>query len=208
MSGGIGELVYPGNILKNIRSNKFVCIIGPGLKRNDNLPNTLIVTRVGTLRFESPNTYWVDSLQKRYIPKRGELVVGIVAKKAGATKKQKVNINVGDAVYAKLLNTYKEMEPELVCVDSYFKAGSLGVLSSEGFVFSVSLNMAHRLLSIENPLLRTLGKKYKYEIAIGMNGKVWLNCAKTVDVLKIKEAIEIAEKKSDASILNTCKKVR
>ena len=39
----------------------------------------------------------------------------------GATKKNRPNINVGDVVYAKLLVASRDMEPELVCVDSYGK---------------------------------------------------------------------------------------
>ena len=41
----------------------------------------------------------------------------------GATKKNRPNINVGDVVYAKLLVASRDMEPELVCVDSYGKKG-------------------------------------------------------------------------------------
>lgn len=39
----------------------------------------------------------------------------------GATKKQKPDLQVGDAVYARLLSAHREMEPELVCVDSFYK---------------------------------------------------------------------------------------
>ena len=41
----------------------------------------------------------------------------------GATKKNRPNIAVGDVVYAKLLVASRDMEPELVCVDSYGKKG-------------------------------------------------------------------------------------
>ena len=81
----------------------------------------------------------------RYIPARGENVIGVVVGKGGdtfrvdigsadnaslsfmafegATKKNRPNINVGDVVYAKLLVASRDMEPELVCVDSYGKKG-------------------------------------------------------------------------------------
>ena len=76
---------------------------------------------------------------------RGENVIGVVVGKGGdtfrvdigsadnaslsfmafegATKKNRPNINVGDVVYAKLLVASRDMEPELVCVDSYGKKG-------------------------------------------------------------------------------------
>ena len=53
----------------------------------------------------------------------------------GATKKNKPNINVGDVVYAKLLVASRDMEPELVCVDSYGKKGR----DSRFLIFSTSI---------------------------------------------------------------------
>ncbi|XP_044758702.1 exosome complex component RRP40 [Coccinella septempunctata] len=225
-----GQQVFPGDVLSGLKSNKLVSILGPGLHRNDDLPNSVIVTKVGTLGFKAPNTYWVESNEKRYSPKRGDLVVGVVIKKSGdmlkvdigasehaslsmlsfegATKKQKVDVNVGDAVYARVHNAYKEMEPELMCVDALFKAGKLGLLSNEGFVFNTSVKMAQKLLDLEYPLLWTLGKKYSFEIAVGLNGKIWLKCNRTLDTLKIQQAIHIAERQSNKSIVETCRKIR
>ena len=54
----------------------------------------------------------------------------------GATKKNKPNINVGDVVYAKLLVASRDMEPELVCVDSYGKKGR-DSFKSPPFTFSI-----------------------------------------------------------------------
>lgn len=48
----------------------------------------------------------------------------------GATKKQKPDLQVGDAVYARLLSAHREMEPELVCVDSLFKVKIYFLLSN------------------------------------------------------------------------------
>lgn len=46
----------------------------------------------------------------------------------GATKKQKPDLDTGDAVYARLLSAHKEMEPELICVDSFYKVIALNKL--------------------------------------------------------------------------------
>lgn len=225
-----GQQVFPGDVLTGLKSNKLVSILGPGLQRNDEVPNSVIVTKVGILGFKSPNIYWVESNEKRYCPRRGDLVVGIVMKRSGdtlkvdigasefatlsmlsfegATKKQKVDVNVGDAVYARVYSALKIMEPEITCVDAFFKAGKLGLLSNEGYVFSTSCRMAQNLLDIEYPLLWTLGKKYPYEIAVGMNGKIWLKTSRTSDTLKIQQAIEIAEKQSKKCIVEACRKIR
>ncbi|KAJ8953612.1 hypothetical protein NQ318_003036 [Aromia moschata] len=156
MSLKVGNFVLPGDIVQNIRSVKDITVIGPGLRQNEDNPNTLCVSQAGKLCFKEPNTYWVEGKRQRYIPKKGDLVVGVVVKKAGdtlkidigsgelaslsllafegATKKQKPDVQIGDVIYAKLLNAHREMEPELVCIDSYFKAGKLGILSNDGLV--------------------------------------------------------------------------
>lgn len=122
----------------------------------------------------------------------------------GATKKQKPNLVVGDIVYARVLTAHREMEPDLVCVDSYYKAGKLGPLSG-GFLINVSLELANRLLNIENPLLRTLGKKYVYEVAVGTNGKVWINAHKAKEILDIVHALMACENQSDVHVSNICR---
>lgn len=219
----VGDLVFPGNVITEIKSLKNVTVLGPGLRRGD-ASNTITITRVGRLSFKPPNLYWVDSNQKRYIPKVSDLVVGIVVKKAGdvfkvdigssehaslssfafegATKRQKPDLQIGDVVYARLLSAHREMEPELVCIDKYFKAGILGSLSSDGFLINVHPGEACNLLEASNPLLRTIGKQFPYEIAIGMNGKVWIKAKKPENILKIVKAIHLAEQRKRKRDLN------
>lgn len=108
----------------------------------------------------------------------------------GATKKQKPDMQVGDALYAQVLSAHREMEPELVCVDSYGKAGKLGPLSNDGFVMNVKPYLAYRLLDPENHVLRKLGKKFPFETAVGMNGKIWINAKTTRDIFNVVRALE------------------
>ncbi|KAF5279272.1 hypothetical protein FQR65_LT15443 [Abscondita terminalis] len=92
-----------------------------------------------------------------------------------------------------------------VCVDSYFKAGKLGPLSSDGFVMTLSLNFINRLLDVACPLLNTLGKKYVFEIAVGMNGKVWINSNSVKDTLSLMIALLAAEHESLENITRLCR---
>lgn len=216
MASKLGDFVFPGDIQKDIKSVDGVTITGPGLYRSEEIPNSLNVTRAGVLRFKPPNTYWVESKPKRYTPKKMDHVVGIVLKRAGdvlkvdigaselaslstlafegATKKQKPDVQVGDVLYAQVLTAHREMEPELVCVDSYGKAGILGPLSNDGFVINVKPYLAHRLLNPENDVLRRLGTKFPFETAIGMNGKIWINARSARDVFKVVRTIEASFK--------------
>ncbi|CAG9763233.1 unnamed protein product [Ceutorhynchus assimilis] len=225
------DYLLPGEIVDNLKSKDRHTIIGPGLRRNEENPNkSLIVTQAGWLRFRSPNTYWIDSRRNRYIPKKGDLVIGIVTKKSGdivrvdigsaetaslsvfsfegATKKMRPDLNIGDIVYAKLLTAHKDMEPELVCIDQYFRAGRLGILSNDGFLVCLNLNLAETLLNAENPLLRTLGKKFPYEIVIGVNGRAWIKANQAKDVLTICKTFEVAKNESEKSIIEACRQTK
>lgn len=82
----------------------------------------------------------------------------------------------------------------------------MGPLSNDGFVIHKKPDLAHKLLKPENPLLRTLGKKFAYEVAIGMNGKIWINARKVTDVLNIVKAFECCEKMNETEILELCTK--
>jgi hypothetical protein len=65
----------------------------------------------------------------------------------GATKKNKPAVNPGDVVYAKLLVASRDMEAELVCVDSYGKKAGLGVLTGAGgFMFTVPLRTVRQVV--------------------------------------------------------------
>lgn len=82
------------------------------------------------------------------------------------------------------------MEPELVCIDAGGKANGLGLLK-EGYLFKINIDMARRLLSSTNvDFLKQLSKVVPpFEIAIGMNGRVWLKSEKPKITIFIVEAI-------------------
>ncbi|CAN8004330.1 unnamed protein product [Ixodes hexagonus] len=142
-------LVLPGDTVDVSASDKKKCVLGPGLRKDG---ERIIATRAGILKQRSPATYWVEGRQKRYVPARGDCVIGIVIAKSaenirvnigsseqgslsmfafeGATKRNRPDVQVGDLVMAQVLTANRDMEPELVCVNSYGKKGILGVLRS------------------------------------------------------------------------------
>ncbi|KKY18355.1 putative exosome complex exonuclease rrp40 [Phaeomoniella chlamydospora] len=99
------------------------------------------------------------------------------------TKKTRPQLKPGDLVYAKVLSANRNMEVELTCVNpSTGKSDpeGLGVLDS-GMVWEVSTGFATRLLKREGVvILDELGSKMKatkgFEVAVGKNGKVWVDC--------------------------------
>ncbi|PNJ26379.1 exosome complex component RRP40 isoform X2 [Pongo pygmaeus] len=80
-----GAVERPLSLNAGARSRvRVVC--GPGLRR---CGDRLLVTKCGRLRHKEPGSgsgggvYWVDSQQKRYVPVKGDHVIGIVTAKSG-----------------------------------------------------------------------------------------------------------------------------
>ncbi|KAH8412837.1 hypothetical protein KR009_006194 [Drosophila setifemur] len=219
-----GGIVMPGERITSIEEvakSKRV-ILGPGLRRLD---DTVVASKAGPLRHKEPNTFWVDNYQRRYVPARGDLVLGIVKAKAGdlyrvdigsadtaaisylafeaASKKNRPDLNPGDIIYARVLNASADIEPELVCVNSNGKRGKLGVLS-DGFFFKCSLNLGRVLLRENCPALTALTKELAYEIAVGVNGRIWLKAHSLRETVALANAVLALEQAGYAEIDKIC----
>lgn len=197
-------IVMPGDQLEKYIS-KDTTMLGPGLIRSD---NKVVATKSGILKMRNNTLFWVDSHQKRYVAARGECVIGIVRSKGslharvdinsaelaslsllafeGANKRNKPNLNVGDLVYAKVLTASKHVETELVCVNSNGKRDGLGLIGEKGGTFvTLSIDTVRVLLSPHCDLLERIGQSYRYEIALGMNGRVWINATEPSVLISI-----------------------
>lgn len=218
------KVVMPGDIIQEAmdmeKLNKKV-ILGPGLRKSG---NDTVACRCGILR-KKANVFFIDCYQKRYIPVRNDPVVGVVTAKSGdifrvdiggseqaalsylsfegASKKNRPDVNVGDIVYARVLIANRDLEPELICVDSYGRKETLGVIS-DGFVFNCSINLVRKLLNPQCNLLVRLKNEMPYEIAIGMNGKIWIRGRNIQETIAIGNAILAAEFLSDEDVNKMC----
>ena len=125
----------------------------------------------------------------------------------GATKKNRPAVVVGDLVYAKLLVASRDMEPELVCVDSYGKKAGLGVLTGGGFMFSVPLHLVRKLLAPDSGLLKALGGSTPFEVAVGMNGRVWVRARSVRETMILSQAMECSEYMTKEEVRTMCDKL-
>jgi exosome complex component RRP40 len=109
----------------------------------------------------------------------------------------------GALVYARVTLANKHMDPELECVSSATgKSDGLGPLTG-GMLFDISLGMARRLM-LSKPveqgklvILEELGKEgLAFEIAVGRNGKVWVDSKSVKTTLAIGRAIQETDSKS------------
>ncbi|NXX80049.1 EXOS3 protein, partial [Urocolius indicus] len=151
----------------------------------------------------------------QYVPVKGDHVIGIVTAKAGdvfkldvggseqaslsylafegATKRNRPNVQVGDLIYGQFLVANKDMEPEMVCIDSSGRSSGMGIIGQDGFMIKVSLGLIRKLLAPKCEIIQELSQLYPFELVLGMNGRIWVK-AKTVQqtliIVNILEACE------------------
>lgn len=121
----------------------------------------------------------------------------------GATKKNRPQLIPGSLAYARVSLANKHMDPELECVSSSTgKAEGLGPLTG-GMLFDISLGMARRLM-MSNPaekgkvvVLEEMGEAgVAFEVAVGRNGKLWVDSKNTKTTLAIGKAVKETDEKS------------
>lgn len=115
-------------------------------------------------------------------------------------------------MYARVSLAHKDMEPELECFDAQtHKADGFGELKG-GYLVTCSLGLArsyvqrfkslgseisltnavYSLLSPAYPLLSTAGNLFPFEVAIGLNGRVWIKADDVPRTVLLARAIERA----------------
>lgn len=175
--------------------------LGPGLRHLP--PTTITATQAGELCTDpKKNALWIESLGGRYLPHVGDLVVATVHHSStdtyhcsltphtpfallgqlsfeGATKKTRPVLNYGALVYARVSKADKWSDVEIECVNpSTGKSDGLGPLKN-GMLFDVSPTLARRMMMGAGKggvvLLEEIGEKVRFEVAVGRNGKVWID---------------------------------
>lgn len=110
----------------------------------------------------------------------------------GANKKTRPKLESGDIVYARVKTAGQDEECEIECVNSNTgRAEGMGPLKG-GMVFDVSTSFARRLMMGKKEksaliLLDAIGEKIRFEVAVGRNGRVW------VDSGSVRETIGIGQ---------------
>ncbi|CCK67806.1 exosome non-catalytic core subunit RRP40 KNAG_0A01170 [Huiozyma naganishii CBS 8797] len=217
----MSELVLPGDSL-GIHDGVPV-ILGPGVSC-DPMTQEVIPVNAGVRHYiEKKNTVYVDYNAKRYIPAVGDLVIGTIVSTfadsykvslsdfsasvslsymsfPNATKKNRPTLQVGDLVYARVLTAEKELEAEIECMDSVTGVHAGFGLLENGMVISVPLSFARTLLFNDTfPLLSTLAQSCQFEIAIGINGRIWVSTDKIENTLACYRSLNLCAKTNDSS---------
>lgn len=129
----------------------------------------------------------------------------------GATKRNKPNLRVGTLLYAQVVSAHRHLEVELTCVDpTTGKSNGFGELKTErdeagassaskgdreaaANIWPVSCGLARSLLNPGHPLLARLANHFPFEVAIGVNGFVWVRAQKAQHVIAMGKVLEQAD---------------
>lgn len=141
--GDIGEMsnsvvVLPGEAIDSKIGGDGVVKVGQGLRVDK---ESAVVAVPGILQCRKPAAFWVDTIRKKYYPRVGDQVVGIVEEKGGdfymvnifcgmncilnrlafdgATKRNRPELKRGEVIYARVLSTGGlEGDVEISCASS------------------------------------------------------------------------------------------
>jgi exosome complex component RRP40 len=221
------SIVVPGDALDSDST-----LYGPGIYANP-LTNEPLITKCGILRETAKRgsaIKYIDTNGKRYVPEARDHVLGVVVGKMGesfrvllqdhvapvtlsqfafenATKRNRPNLPNGTLVYGRIIMADKDIEAEMECVDSSTgRACGFGELKG-GYVFPVSLAYARQLLFNGEALLGEIGKLVAFEIAIGLNGKVWVEGQDIQSTWKIAQCIQECERIPPAKAKETISRI-
>lgn len=218
---GFGERsVLPGDdVTDDVLSVAESLRLGSGLAQ---VGERVVATKAGLLCHKAPNRFYVASSQRRYVPAVGDTVVGVVVDRTtdfyrvrlhatgvaqlpilsfdGATKRNKPNLAVGAAVFARVAVCNKHLDPELSChaagagpKKDWMTGQSVYGELKGGTLIHVSTGLARRLLDPECAILTAMGAGVPFEIAVGVNGMVWVQAASVKHTVAICAAVEKAE---------------
>lgn len=118
----------------------------------------------------------------------------------GATKRNRPNLKPGDAVYARVLSASRDLEPVLTCTDAAGQASGLGQLK-EGMMATVDSATARKLLGSKPAVvLEALGSSLEFEVAAGLNGRVWVSAPNLATCVLVSRALDMSQTLTDAQV--------
>jgi exosome complex component RRP40 len=117
----------------------------------------------------------------------------------GASKRNKPNLSPGTLVYARVQSTPPAMDPTLSCIlgphdagvprkDWMTNEGTYGELKG-GTCCKIPLGLARELLYPDNLVLQELGSFIAYEVAVGVNGFLWIHSSRPEYAILVQNAI-------------------
>ncbi|CDJ66220.1 hypothetical protein, conserved [Eimeria necatrix] len=165
-------------------------------------------------------TYVCISTNNRYSPRVGDIVVGIISSKGseyygvnirsvgparlatvagfeGATRRSKPQLSVGSVLLVRVSHLSPLLGADVTCCSSSCSKPwtsnekVLGELRG-GVIVEVAIPFALTLLCHDSLVLQLLGSRLPFEIAVGLNGRVWLRAETPTLSMRVANCITAA----------------
>eukprot|EP00892_Ulva_mutabilis_P003361 jgi/Ulvmu1/1397/UM011_0125.1 len=168
------------------------------------------------IRRDSDKRFGIQTCSKRYSARVSDRVIGVISAcfsdeykldiKApsqailpalafeAATKRNRPKLDVGDIVLCRITGAMTAMEPEASCVDAHGKADGMGPLT-EGYCFDTTTSHCQKLWG-KPPELKYIEQSQAGEVAIGLNGRVWVKSGTPGHTAAIVRMLQASEKVS------------
>ena len=115
-----------------------------------------------------------------------------------ATKRNRPKLNAGDLVFARVVSSSLDMEPELACTNAQGKAAGYGPLQ-DGLVFDTDNAHARKLRARPPPPeVDKLSKALRWEFAVGANGRVWVKSPSAKVTAAVVNVLQLCARLDDA----------
>lgn len=137
----------------------------------------------------------------------------------GATKRNRPQLDPGAAVYCRVERLRGgTMEPAVTCKvghdgaggasrrDWMTEEGTYGPLKG-GTQLRISLGLARELLKPHNVVLNTLGTLVPFEVAVGVNGVLWVHSGSMETTVLVCNAVKNSEVMTDAQVRGMVKEL-
>eukprot|EP00898_Chlorokybus_atmophyticus_P005746 jgi/Chlat1/6172/Chrsp41S05715 len=224
-----GHNVVPGDVVQAVPNKASVLRIGAGLMQ---MGDHIVATKAGVVRQTKQGKLWIEGRQKRYIPTLEDCVIGVVNERygenyavdvggpfiaslpglsfEGATRRNRPNLQARarwcTAVLWRAAETRTRNSPVRMPAgkpqgSGRYRAATASTLPAR--------SLASELLSKPAaPVLEALEKaSIKFEIAIGVNGRVWVKTGSPASTVLVSNAILQSEFLSQAQCQILVKKL-
>lgn len=174
----------------------------------------VVACKAGIVRKVKGNVFFIEFKSNQYDVCKKDDVLGVIKQKGkgdqyscdvsmkeraqlskfafeGATKRYRPDLQVGDVVYGKVVDLPSDYPIEITCVHSTGKAQGLGLLEG-GQLFQVPVHFTRILRCPDDSInvLKKLGKMLPFEVAVGVNGLVWLKAKNSVHTILLAQAVQ------------------
>jgi len=147
----------------------------------------------------------------------------------GATKRNKPNLEVGTLIYCRIAAVDRDLEPQLSCITTNATSHNKEWVTGEAFfgplnkgiTINTSLHYCRSLLTPtasnsskqqkkardEMNVLELCGEFIPYEVAIGLNGRIWIRCDSPLAAILISNAINNSQQMKQKDIQQMVKQL-